>query len=82
MKHIKLFFHNIRQGLTTGVYGGLVGQTVATLMFVAALWVGAGLMQGFITVDELTSEPVDTLHKLVEPTVRPAIDWFNEKVGP
>jgi hypothetical protein len=77
----KLFFGNVKQGLRTGVYGGMVGQTIATLLFVAALWVGAGLAQGFITVDELTAQPVETMRKLVEPTVRPALDWVAGQNG-
>jgi hypothetical protein len=75
----KLFFGNVKQGLRTGVYGGMVGQSIATVLFVALLWVGAGLAQGFITVDELKAQPVATLHKLVEPTLRPAVEWVTEQ---
>lgn len=75
------FTRALKQGARTGVYGGPIGQTIATVLFVAALWVGAGLAQGYITVDELAADPLATIQHLAEPTVRPAIDWFTGQNG-
>lgn len=81
MKLLSTFTNNIKQGLRTGVYGGPISQTIAVALFVAALWVGGAVFKGFVTMDELTSEPLDTLHKIFEPTFRPAIEWVKDKIG-
>jgi hypothetical protein len=57
------------RGFRTGVYAGPVIQTIAIVAIVAALFVAGAVTSGFVTTDELKSNPVGTAWKLVEPTV-------------
>jgi nitrate/nitrite transporter NarK len=74
MSIIGLFFKNVKQGLRTGVYGGAFGQTVAIVVFVFLVMMGGALAKGFITFDDLRSDPVGSVYRTFEPTVRSIVD--------
>ena len=60
----------IRRGITTGVYGGPIGQTVAVALFAAAVFVGAALATGYITWSDLAADPIGAVWRTIEPTAR------------
>jgi hypothetical protein len=64
------FLRAVKQGLTTGVYGGPLGQTIAVLILAIAVVVGAGIATGHITGQQLADDPAGTIWRTIEPTVR------------